>query len=98
MTNIKITQNLKLQVKLTIGYFPKILWNGVDFGDTKALFNVGFTILDPTDKVIHNKNVSWNAEYAEAEWQWYLSGDPSIEKLGEIYGKVPQIWKRMADA
>ena len=35
--------------------------------------------------------------YIEAEWQWYLSGDNNIEKLGEIYGKVPAIWKRMAD-
>ena len=34
---------------------------------------------------------------AEAEWQWYLSGDRSIKKLGEIYGKVPPIWCRMAD-
>ena len=35
--------------------------------------------------------------YAQAEWEWYLSGDPNIDKLGEIYGKVPQIWQRMAD-
>jgi len=26
-----------------------------------------------------------------------LSGDASIYKLGDIYGKVPEIWKRMAD-
>ena len=78
--------------------FPKILFDGIDFGDTKALFNVGFTILNPSDKIIHNKPRNWNLKYAEAEWQWYLSGDPSIEKLGEIYGKVPQIWKRMADS
>jgi len=77
---------------------PKIIFDGVDFGDTKALFNVGFTILNPSDKTIHNKSRKWNLEYAEAEWQWYLSGDPSIEKLGELYGKVPQIWKRMADS
>ena len=34
---------------------------------------------------------------SEAEWQWYLSGDPCIDALGEIYGKVPEIWKRMAN-
>ena len=33
-----------------------------------------------------------------AEWAWYLSGDPSINKLGELYGSIPPIWKRMADS
>ena len=37
---------------------------------------------------------NWNPDYAEAEWQWYLSGDNNIKKLGELYGKVPEIWKR----
>jgi hypothetical protein len=31
---------------------------------------------------------NWNDEYAEAEWQWYLSGNPNVDKLGDIYGKV----------
>jgi len=75
----------------------QILQNGVDFGDTKALFNVGFYITDPKDRKIINKERKWSEEYAEAEWQWYLSEDRSISKLGEIYGKVPEIWKRMAD-
>ena len=76
----------------------QILQNGVSFGDTKALFNVGFYITDPKDRKIINRERKWNEEYAEAEWQWYLSGDPNIEALGDIYGKVPEIWKRMADA
>ena len=75
----------------------KILLEGVPFGDTKALFNVGFYIADPMDNKIINKEREWKLEYAEAEWQWYLSGDRNIKKLGEIYGKVPEIWKRMAD-
>ena len=79
-------------------YLHSIQNYGVNFGETKALFNVGFTILNPTDKVIHNKNRKWNAEYAEAEWQWYLSGDPSTSKLGAIYGLVPKIWQQMADS
>ena len=79
-------------------YLHSIQNYGVNFGETKALFNVGFTILNPTDKVIHNKNRKWNAEYAEAEWQWYLSGDPNISKLGAIYGLVPKIWQQMADS
>ena len=75
----------------------EIITNGVEFAGTKALFNIGFTIEDPTNKVITNKERNWNEEYAAAEWAWYLSGDPRISKLGELYGKIPAIWKRMAD-
>ena len=75
----------------------RILQDGVEFGDTKALFNVGFYITDPCDRKIVNKERKWKEDYAEAEWQWYLSGDPNIKALGDIYGKVPEIWKRMAD-
>ena len=76
----------------------KILQEGVKFGDTKALFNVGFYITDPKDRKIINRERKWNEEYAEAEWKWYLSEDNSIGKLGEIYGTIPQIWYKMADA
>ena len=75
----------------------KIIQEGVDFADTKALFNVGFYITDPKDRKIINKERAWKEDYAEAEWQWYLSGDRNIKKLSDIYGKVPEIWKRMAD-
>ena len=75
----------------------KIIQEGVEFGDTKALFNVGFYMTDPCDRKIVNKEREWKEDYAEAEWKWYLSGDPSIYKLGDIYGKVPEIWKRMAN-
>ena len=75
----------------------RILQDGISFGDTKALFNVGFYITDPKDRKIINKERNWKLDYAEAEWQWYLSGNPNISKLGDIYGKVPEIWKRMAD-
>tara|TARA_R110002167_G_scaffold323783_1_gene529799 strand:- start:152 stop:808 length:657 start_codon:yes stop_codon:yes gene_type:complete len=75
----------------------QIIQNGVSFGGTKALFNVGFYITDPKDRKIINRERKWNEDYAEAEWQWYLSGDPNIKALGDIYGKVPEIWKRMAD-
>jgi thymidylate synthase len=79
-------------------YLKKIRKEGTNFGDTKALFNIGFTIEKPTHNQIVNVERKWNKEYAEAEWQWYLSGDPSIDKLGDIYGKIPPIWERMADA
>ena len=75
----------------------KIIQEGIDFGDTKALFNIGFYITDPKDRKIINKERNWKEDYAEAEWQWYLTGDPNVKALGDIYGKVPEIWKRMAD-
>ena len=79
-------------------YHDKIIREGVNFGDTKALFNVGFYIEKPMDNFILNGERGWNPVYAEAEWQWYLSGDRNMAKLGELYGKVPEIWKRMADS
>jgi thymidylate synthase len=77
----------------------RIVRDGVSFAGTKALFNVGFYITNPTLNNIEDSKVkrSWSLEYANAEWRWYLSGDRNIKKLGELYGKVPQIWKRMAD-
>ena len=72
--------------------------HGEDFDDTKAIFNCGFYIMNPQKNHITNKERKWSLKYAEAEWQWYLSGDPSISKLGELYGKIPPIWEKMADS
>ena len=70
---------------------------GVDFDDTRALFNIGFEMKNPMSNLIEDQDRNWKWDYAEAEWQWYLSGDRNIKKLGELYGKVPEIWKRMAN-
>jgi len=70
---------------------------GIQFDDTQALFNVGFYIDKPMDNHIIDQDRNWKLDYAEAEWQWYLTGLPNIKMLGEIYGKVPEIWKRMAN-
>ena len=77
----------------------RIVRDGVDFAGTKALFNVGFELEVPNANAILDRKVkrNWSYTYAEAEWQWYLSGDRNISKLGELYGKVPAIWKRMAN-
>ena len=66
----------------------RILQDGIDFGDTKALFNVGFYMTDPKDRKIINKERKWNEEYAKAELQWYLTVSPSIKKLGKKKGKI----------
>ena len=78
-------------------YHDRILTHGIPFGDTKALFNIGFYLENPNDKLIINRERKWSLNYAEAEWQWYLSGDANVKKLGEIYGKIPAIWQKMAD-
>ena len=79
-------------------YFYKYISKyGIDFRDTKTLFNIGFNIHRPMLNAIVTEERKWSKDYAEAEWQWYLSGDNHIKTLGDIYGKVPEIWKRMAD-
>ncbi len=76
-------------------YYNLIHADGIDFSDTRTLFNVGFTLRKPKETWITSTFRQWNEKYAEAEWEWYLSGSPSTNTLGEIYGKVPQIWRRM---
>ena len=75
-----------------------VIQDGIDFDNTKALFNCGFYIQNPLDNHITHKQRDWKLEYAEAEWQWYLSGDRNIKKLGELFGKIPPIWEKMADS
>lgn len=79
-------------------YFNKrIRKSGKSFSNTKALFNVGFYIKNPLDNKITHKKRKWSEDYADAEMIWYLSGNKSIKALGDIYGKIPAIWKKMAD-
>ena len=78
-------------------FYKTISKHGRKFADTRALFNVGFTIHKPKLSYIRANYRNWNFDYAKAEWEWYLSGDKNVKKLGEIYGKVPPIWERMAD-
>ena len=77
--------------------YIKIKNTGIDFDNTKALFNVGFYLNKPQETHIKSGFRKWNKLYAQAEWQWYLSGDRKVETLGNIYGKVPEIWAMMAN-
>jgi len=78
------------------GVLNNIIVEGVDFGDTKAVFNCGFYIMDSQDNYISNRQRNWSLKYAEAEWQWYLSGDPNIKKLGHgnVNSNYGYQWKR----
>ena len=82
-------ENFKNAEKAFEYYYNLIDQHGVDFDSTKAMFNVGFYINNPADNHIDTWYRDWNLKYAEAEWEWYLSGDDSVDKLGELYGKVP---------
>ena len=96
--NIKKMENKFKNANEAFKYYKwQIPEYGVQFDDTQALFNVGFYIESPMDNLIVDQDRNWKWDYAEAEWQWYLTGDNNISKLGKLYGKVPEIWKRMAD-
>lgn len=74
-------------------YHDKVITDGIDFDNTKALFNVGFYIENPEDNHITNKHRKWNPNYAMREWSWYQSGDPSAIEIS----KYAPIWKNMMD-
>ena len=74
-------------------YHDKIIQDGIDFDDTKALFNIGFYIENPMENHITNKDRNWNPKYAMREWMWYQSGDPSAVEIS----KYAPIWKNMMD-
>lgn len=74
-------------------YYDEILNNGIDFDGTKALFNIGFEILNPMDNKINTPWRKWKNSYAIKEWEWYLSGDKSALEIS----KFASIWKNMMD-
>jgi len=78
-------------------WYQTIEHYGQDFAGTKALFNVGFQMDNPDEMMIKQPWRKWNPDYAAAEWAWYMTGDRNINTLGKLYGKIPAIWKKMAD-
>jgi thymidylate synthase len=75
-------------------YYYLIQKYGTRIENTQALLNVGFYIDNPMDYEITCDFRNWNAVYAEKEWQWYLSEDPSVK---EISRSAP-IWLRHMDS
>lgn len=74
-------------------YYNKINSKGLKSKDTSSLYNVGFYIDEPLDSFIYNKTRNFNLEYAEYEWQWYLSGNPNAEDIS----KRAKIWANHMD-
>lgn len=75
-------------------YYSLVSLKGKEFSGTKAMFNVGFEMLDPLDNYIDTEYRKWNPTYAEREWDWYLSGDPNAENIALF----APIWKNMMDS
>lgn len=71
--------------------FEDIMLNGEDFAGTKALFNVSFTVEDPSDKVISTPQRKFKVDYADYEWDWYRKGDRDAKEIAER----AKIWKNM---
>ena len=68
-----------------------IIDKGIPFANTKALFNIGFYLQNPLDNKITNKERNWKEEYAEAEWQWYLSKDRDWETILRVLLVLVQV-------
>lgn len=73
--------------------YDDVMNNGVKFDNTIALFNQGFYIKNPLDNKITTSWRKWSENYAEYEWQWYLSGNPSAIEIA----KKAMIWNNMMD-
>ncbi|MGA1049279.1 MAG: thymidylate synthase, partial [Minisyncoccia bacterium] len=71
--------------------YQDIMSEGEDFANTKAKFNVSFTVDNPLDKVITTPQRKFNQDYAEYEWHWYLKGDRNASEIAER----AKIWKQM---
>lgn len=67
--------------------------NGYKQSNTKSLFNLGFIIENPLDRIITTEFRNFNKEYAEFEWQWYLSGNQNATEIA----KKAKIWYNCMD-
>lgn len=74
--------------------YDRIMYIGQDCSNgTKQIFNVIIEIQNPEDNLINTEYRKWNKEYAEYEWQWYLSANPNAEEIS----KRAKIWQSMMD-
>lgn len=71
--------------------YLEIMTTGKDFSGTKAKFNASFTLQNPMQMIITEPERKFNREYAEYEWNWYLSGNRDAKEISE----KAKIWKNM---
>jgi thymidylate synthase len=75
-------------------YYFQVQRYGVRVENTFALLNEGFYIDNPMDNKITFDFRNWTVDYAEKEWQWYLSKNPSAEEIS----KSAPIWRQHMDS
>lgn len=75
-------------------YYYHIQQYGMCIENTLALFNQGFYIDNPLDNIITLHFRKWKVNYAEKEWQWYLSENPSAREIS----KSAPLWRRHMDS
>jgi thymidylate synthase len=73
--------------------YDKINLSGTFTENTKAIFNIGFYIDNPLDRIINTEYRKFNSDYAEFEWQWYLSGNSDATEIA----KKAKIWYKCMD-
>lgn len=74
--------------------YDYIMSNGEDCSNgTKQIFNTHIEIENPKDNIISTVWRKWNLDYANYEWDWYLSENPNAEEIS----KRAKIWQSMMD-
>lgn len=72
-------------------YYDKILFHSDTVNGNKAILNQGFFISKPIENEILTPWRKWKKDYAELEWEWYLSGNRDVSEIK----KVAKIWDKM---
>jgi thymidylate synthase len=72
-------------------YYYLINHLGKVIGNTKTIHNVGFLIENPMDNDIKTPWRKFNKDYAEYEFNWYLSKNRSVENIKQ----KAKIWDTM---
>lgn len=73
--------------------YNNISKNGIDYSGTKCLHNIGFEIQNPLENLIKTNYRNWKPDYAELEWNWYLSENKNAIEIA----KVAKIWNKCMD-
>lgn len=73
--------------------YNEISNKGINSFDNKFFRHVSIMLENPLQNLITNKKRNWKKDYAEYEWNWYLSGDKNAENIS----KKASIWKSCMD-